>query len=407
VSKSAQSAAAPSPRKAPAWGAVFSMMLGVFGLVTAEFLPASLLTPMARDLGVTEGMAGQAITATAIVALATSLLVATLTRRIDRRIVLLTFSVLLICSNLLVATASNLFFLVLARVLLGVALGGFWTLAAATTMRLVPEALVPRALSILFTGVSAATIFAAPFGSYVGEVAGWRAVFVMAAGLGMLALAVQFATLPRMAPHGLTRLRTLIEVLSRPQIGLAMFAIILVFAGHFAFFTYIRPFLETVSGVGVSGLAAILLGFGLANFLGTILGGFMLERDMRLTLILMPLTMGVLGLILAALGKAPLADAAMVALWGLAFGAVPVAWSTWLTRTVPDEAETGGGLLVAAVQLAIALGAAGGGAIFDTSGAAGVFTAGGGVLLLAALIVVAGVQSRPAEAVVQSGVAGM
>jgi predicted MFS family arabinose efflux permease len=210
-----------------------------------------------------------------------------------------------------------------------------------------------------------------------------------------------------MAPHGLTRLRTLIEVLSRPQIGLAMFAIILVFAGHFAFFTYIRPFLETVSGVGVSGLAAILLGFGLANFLGTILGGFMLERDMRLTLILMPLTMGVLGLILAALGKAPLADAAMVALWGLAFGAVPVAWSTWLTRTVPDEAETGGGLLVAAVQLAIALGAAGGGAIFDTSGAAGVFTAGGGVLLLAALIVVAGVQSRPAEAVVQSGVAGM
>jgi predicted MFS family arabinose efflux permease len=407
VSKSAQSAAAPSPRKAPAWGAVFSMMLGVFGLVTAEFLPASLLTPMARDLGVTEGMAGQAITATAIVALATSLLVATLTRRIDRRIVLLTFSVLLICSNLLVATASNLFFLVLARVLLGVALGGFWTLAAATTMRLVPEALVPRALSILFTGVSAATIFAAPFGSYVGEVAGWRAVFVMAAGLGMLALAVQFATLPHMAPHGLTRLRTLIEVLSRPQIGLAMFAIILVFAGHFAFFTYIRPFLETVSGVGVSGLAAILLGFGLANFLGTILGGFMLERDMRLTLILMPLTMGVLGLILAALGKAPLADAAMVALWGLAFGAVPVAWSTWLTRTVPDEAETGGGLLVAAVQLAIALGAAGGGAIFDTSGAAGVFTAGGGVLLLAALIVVAGVQSRPAEAVVQSGVAGM
>jgi predicted MFS family arabinose efflux permease len=407
VSKSAQSAAAPSPRKAPAWGAVFSMMLGVFGLVTAEFLPASLLTPMARDLGVTEGMAGQAVTATAIVALATSLLVATLTRRIDRRIVLLTFSVLLICSNLLVATASNLFFLVLARVLLGVALGGFWTLAAATTMRLVPEALVPRALSILFTGVSAATIFAAPFGSYVGEVAGWRAVFVMAAGLGMLALAVQFATLPRMAPHGLTRLRTLIEVLSRPQIGLAMFAIILVFAGHFAFFTYIRPFLETVSGVGVSGLAAILLGFGLANFLGTILGGFMLERDMRLTLILMPLTMGVLGLILAALGKAPLADAAMVALWGLAFGAVPVAWSTWLTRTVPDEAETGGGLLVAAVQLAIALGAAGGGAIFDTSGAAGVFTAGGGVLLLAALIVVAGVQSRPAEAVVQSGVAGM
>jgi predicted MFS family arabinose efflux permease len=381
------------------------MMLGVFGLVTAEFLPASLLTPMARDLGVTEGMAGQAVTATAIVALATSLLVATLTRRIDRRIVLLAFSTLLISSNLLVAAAPNLIFLMLARVLLGIALGGFWTMAAATVMKLVPEALVPRAFSILFAGVSAATIFAAPFGSYVGDAAGWRIVFVIAAGLGILALAVQFATLPRMAPHGLTSLRTLIEVVMRPQIGLGMIAILLVFAGHFAFFTYIRPFLETVTGVGVGGMSAILLGFGVANFLGTILGGLMLERDMRLTLVLMPLTMGVVGLVLAAMGSAPLADAAMVALWGLAFGAVPVAWSTWLTRTVPDEAETGGGLIVAAIQLAIAIGAAAGGAIFDTRGAAGVFTAGGLVLLLAALIIVATVRPRPVEVVVRANIA--
>jgi predicted MFS family arabinose efflux permease len=200
-------------------------------------------------------------------------------------------------------------------------------------------------------------------------------------------------------------LRTLIEVVMRPQIGLGMIAILLVFAGHFAFFTYIRPFLETVTGVGVGGMSAILLGFGVANFLGTILGGLMLERDMRLTLVLMPLTMGVVGLVLAAMGSAPLADAAMVALWGLAFGAVPVAWSTWLTRTVPDEAETGGGLIVAAIQLAIAIGAAAGGAIFDTRGAAGVFTAGGLVLLLAALIIVATVRPRPVEVVVRANIA--
>jgi predicted MFS family arabinose efflux permease len=388
----------PAARQAPAWGAVFSMMLGVFGLVTAEFLPASLLTPIARDLGVTEGTAGQAVTATAMVGLATSLLVATVTRRIDRRIILLAFSILLVVSNLLVACAANLTLLLLARVLLGVALGGFWTMAVATTMRLVPEALVPRALSILFSGVSAATIFAAPFGSYVGDVAGWRTVFVMAAGLGVLALIVQFATLPRMAPHGLTRLRTLIEVLRRPRIGLGMVAIVLVFGGHFAFFTYIRPFLETVAHVGVSGMSAILLGFGVANFLGTILGGVMLERDMRLTLLAMPLTIGLIGLALAMIGGAPLADGALIALWGLAFGAVPVAWSTWLSRTVPDEAETGGGLIVAAVQLAIAIGAAAGGAIFDMSGATGVFTAGGLVLLLAAAIVLAGVQPKAIEA---------
>jgi len=390
------SATAASTAETPAWGAIISMMLGVFGLVTAEFLPASLLTPIARDLHVTEGLAGQAVTATAGVALVTSLLVATVTRGLDRRVVLLAFSALLIASNLLVAAAPSLPLLVLGRVLLGVALGGFWTLAAATTMRLAPAAHIPRALSVIFSGVSAATIFAAPFGSYVGDVAGWRAVFLMAAGLGALALAAQFATLPKMAPHGHTRLRTLIDIVRRPQIGLGVLAIILVFTGHFALFTYVRPFLETVAGVGVTGVSAILLGFGLANFLGTLLGGVMLERSLRLTLTVMPLAMGAIGLALAGWGSAPLADAILIALWGLAFGAVPVAWSTWTTRAAPDEAESAGGLLVAAIQLAIATGAATGGLFFDASGARGVFSAGGLVLLAATLIILVGVRSQPA-----------
>jgi predicted MFS family arabinose efflux permease len=386
-------------REEPAWGAVVSMTLGVFGLVTAEFLPASLLTPMAADLQVTEGLAGQAVTATAVVALVTSLLVSTATRRIDRRYVLLAFSILLTVSNLLVAFAPGLPALLLARVVLGVALGGFWTMSAATVMRLVPEALVPRALSLLFSGVSAATVAAAPLGSYFGDIIGWRGVFVIAAGLGLLALAVQFATLPRMAPSGTTRLRTLVDVLARPQVGFGMLAVLLVFTGHFAFFTYIRPFLETVTGVGITGVSGILLGFGIANFLGTFLGGILLERSMRLTMMLMPLTMGVLGLGLGAVGGgAPVANTAMVALWGVAFGAVPVAWSTWLTRTVPDEAESAGGLLVAAVQLAIATGAAAGGAIFDVSGALGVFTGAGFILLVAAAMIVVGMRPRTATA---------
>ncbi|MGM0785510.1 MAG: MFS transporter [Pseudomonadota bacterium] len=382
-------------RAKPAWGAVISMALGVFGLVTAEFLPASLLTPMAADLGITEGMAGQAVTATAAVALLTSLLISTATRRIDRRHVLLGFSALLVASNLMVAFAPNLTVLLLGRVLLGMALGGFWTMSIATMMRLVPEDLVPRGLSIMFSGVSAATIAAAPLGSYFGDLLGWRDVFRMAALLGLLALAVQFMTLPRMAPSGQTRLRTLFDVLMRPRVGLGMLAAALVFTGHFAFFTYIRPFLETVTGVGVTGVATILLGFGVANFVGNYLGGWMVERSLRLTMIAMPLLMGTLGVSLVLLESTPATDAALVALWGLAFGAIPVAWSTWLTRTVPDEAESASGLLVAAINLAIATGAAVGGVIFDLGGALDVFAASGAVLLLAALMVLIGVRTRP------------
>ncbi|PRD44891.1 MFS transporter [Phyllobacterium phragmitis] len=383
-------------REEPAWSAVLSMALGVFGLVTAEFLPASLLTPMAADLGISEGAAGQAVTATAAVALVTSLLIVAATRRIDRRLVLLAFSVLLVVSNLLVAFAPDLPVLLIGRVLLGVAIGGFWTMSAAVIMRLVPKALVPRALSILFSGVSAATVLAAPVGSYLGDLAGWRNVFLIAAALGLLTLIVQFATLPSLASSGSARMRTLVDVLMRPGVGLGMIAIALVFTGHFALFTYIRPFLETVTGVGINAVSGILLGFGIANFLGTYLGGLMLERNMRLTLMGMPLMMGILGLGLASAGSAPLADAAMITLWGLAFGAVPVAWSTWITRTIPDEAETGGGLFVAAVQLAIAMGAAMGGAIFEVSGAAGVFTAGGAILLAATLMIGLGVRARTA-----------
>ena len=139
----------------------------------------------------------------------------------------------------------------------------------------------------------------------------------------------------------------------------------------------------------------MLLGFGVANFVGTSLSGLLLQRSLRMTLLLMPLAMGGIGLVLAGMGTLPWVVAALVALWGMAFGAVPVAWSTWLTRVVPDEAESGGGLIVAAVQLAITVGAAAGGVAFDAGGAQGVF-AGSSVLLLgAALVIVRGARRGP------------
>ncbi len=389
----APSATVPPVGRA-AWSAVYAMALGVFALVTAEFLPASLLTPLAQSLSISEGTAGQAVTVTAAVALVTSLLTAVLTRGIDRRRVLLAFSLLLVASNVLVASATSFTAILLGRVLLGVALGGFWTMSAATAMRLVPPAMVPRALSVIFSGVAVATIAAAPLGSYFGHLIGWRNVFYAAGAIGALSFAAQLATLPSMPPSGTTRLRTLVDVLRRPTVGMGMFATVLVFTGHFAFFTYLRPFLEDVAGVGVNALSAILLGYGVANFLGTPLAGRLLERGLRPMLIAMPALMVALALALAALGPLAAIDAVLVAVWGAAFGGVPVSWTTWVTRTVPDEAESAGGLIVASVQLAIALGAAAGGVVFDARGATGVFVAAAVVLAVAVATIVAGVPVR-------------
>jgi predicted MFS family arabinose efflux permease len=374
------------PEKA-SWPAVFSLTLGVFSLVTAEFLPASLLTPMAASLRISEGLAGQAVTATAMVALVAALLAAVVTRGLDRRHVLMGFSLLLIASNLLVAAAPNLILLLLARVLLGIALGGFWSMATAVAIRLVPTPMVPRALSILFSGVSLATIVAVPLGSYLGGLYGWRSVFLFTTLIGLVTLLCQMTFLPRLASDHVARLATLREVLLRPGMRLGVICCVLVFGGHFALFTYVRPFLETIAGVGANGIALMLLGFGVANFFGTMLAGFLLERSLRLTLTLAPLVIGVVGLGLAVLPVGLAFQALLVAFWGMAFGVVPVGWSTWMVRSAPDETESGGGILVAAVQIAIAVGAALGGAIFSFSGVIGVFAAGGGVLLLTAGIV--------------------
>jgi predicted MFS family arabinose efflux permease len=382
----------------PAWAAVGSMALGVFALVTAEFLPASLLTPIAADFGISEGAAGQTVTATAAFALLSSLLVTAVIRNLDRRILMLGFTILLLISNLIAAFAFNLTMLLVGRVLLGAALGGFWTMSAALAMRLVPEASVPRALSIIFSGVSAATIVAAPVGIYLGHLFGWRSVFLMAAGLSAIPLIAQAATLPRMPAAGSARLGTLVEVLRRPGVAIGMICAMLVFVGHFAFFTYLRPFLEFSTGAGIAMISSVLLGFGVANLFGTVVSGFMLERSLRATLASMPLVMAVICACLATFNSSLGLDLALITLWGFLFGAVPVAWSTWLTRTIPDEAESAGGLLVAAVQLAIMIGAAGGGAIYDFRGATAVFGASSAVLFAAALMALFVVPTRADEA---------
>ncbi|MDH4574086.1 MFS transporter [Salinicola acroporae] len=371
----------------PAWMAVLSLAMGVFGLLTAEYLPASLLTPMAAALEVSESMAGQAVTVTAAVALFAGLLVPRLTRGIDRRTVLLGFTAMMIVSNLLVALSSSLAVLLIMRVFLGVALGGFWSMAAAVAMRLVPAALLPRALSIIFSGIAVGTVVAVPLGSYMGGLYGWHSAFLAAAAVGMTTLVFQWFTLPRMTPTGTARLTTILEVLARQGIGVGMLGCILAHTGHFALFTYIRPFLESTTGVGSDALALMLLGFGVANFMGTLLTGWLMERSLRGALILMPLLVGISALALVLLPSSIVSQALLVAFWGMAFGGVPVAWSNWVAQAVPDQTESAGGMVVASVQSSIAVGAAAGGAMFSVSGIIGVFVVGAVVMLLASLLI--------------------
>ncbi|PPE68066.1 MFS transporter [Caldimonas caldifontis] len=353
------------------WPAIASLALGVFGLVTAEFLPASLLTPMAADLGVSDGAAGQAVTATALVGAVAAPTLPLLTRRFDRRTVLLVLTALLVASNVMAATADSLSLLLVARVMLGVALGGFWAMAAALAMRLVPERLFARAMAVILTGVSVATVCAAPIGAWMGDLWGWRSAFVAAGVVSLLTLAAQLLTVPALPPRDNPDLRVLGRLLTRPAVRVALLAVLLVISGHFAGFTYIRPLMEQVTQLSVGAITAVLLGYGVGGFFGNFAGGFLAERSERLAIVSGGTLIALLAATLLLAGQSPAATAVAVALWGFAFGAFPVGFQTWIVRAAPDHTEGASGLLVAAFQIAIASGAIGGGLLVDHIGALG------------------------------------
>jgi predicted MFS family arabinose efflux permease len=350
------------------WGAVSALTLGVFALVTAEFLPASVLTPLARDLGVSVGAAGQAVTATAVVGALSAPLTPVLTGRFDRRHVMWALMALLCLSNILTIFATDLPTLLAARILLGASLGGFWSMAAALAMRLVPPASMPRAMSLIFTGVSVATVSAAPVGAYVSDTLGWRAAFVIASVVGGVALLAQLATLPRLAPTSVPRLAGLLEVGRRPAVATALLGVLLVISGHFAGFTYVRPVLEQIAHLDVKAISLTLLAFGVAGFFGNLAGAALVGRDPRLAVLCGSVLIAVAALAVVTLGHFGVVTAIALALWGFAFAMLPVGFQSWATSAAPDQAELAGGLLTSTFQVAIAAGAVFGGVLVDRLG---------------------------------------
>jgi len=364
---------------------VWALSLGVASLSTAEMLPMSLLTPMAGSLAISVGMAGQAITASAVVAIITSLVIAPLIRGVDRRRVLLWLSAAQILSNLAVALAPSVLPLLVARLVLGIAVGGFWGLSASLALRLVPKPDLAKALSIIFGGGAVATVAAAPLGAFLGAHIGWRGVFVAAAGLALAAFVGQAATLPAMPVTVTTSLTGLWQTLRLPQIAAGMLGVMLLFGGRQMFATYLRPFLEHVTRFAVTGVSVTLLVLGVASFAGTAAAAPLLQRNLRLTLAILAGVQAMLAVLFVALGTIPAGVLVITALWGIAAGMVPVGWSTWLTRTIPDRAESGGGILVAAIQGSMMIGALAGGVIIDTAGITAPVTASAAVLALGAI----------------------
>lgn len=368
-----------------AWSGVFAMTLCVFVLIASEFMPVSLLTPLAADLHVSEGMAGYGIAISGAFAVLTSLSISTVAGSMDRKTLLLLLTGLMGVSGLIVGLSSNYEIFMVGRALIGVVIGGFWSMSAAVAMRLVPPDSVPKAMAIVNGGNALATVVAAPLGSYLGGVIGWRGTFLCLVPLTLVAMVWQWVSLPSMkaGPRAAANASAL-GLLKRPLVALGMSAVGIFFMGQFMLFTFVRPFLETVTGVDVRMLSIMLLVLGIAGFAGTLLIGGFVKAGLYRTLCVIPLIMAAIALALIVLGKSMPATFVLLGFWGLVATAAPVGWWAWLARSLPHDAEAGGGLMVAAVQLSIALGSTIGGMLFDGIGYYATFMGSAALLLIAA-----------------------
>ncbi|QYI95997.1 MFS transporter [Curtobacterium flaccumfaciens pv. flaccumfaciens] len=384
------------------WLSVTSVALGSFVLVLSEFLPIGLLPAIADDLDVGIGTAGLMVVATGLVGAVAAPVVTVLTSRLDRRVVLVSLTVLLVIADGLAAIAPSFWVLLIARMLLGVGIGGFWAIGAGIAGRLVRPELTIRATSLITAGVSVATVVSLPLGALVSSLASWRLGFVIGGALGLVALVLQLAMLPRIPAQQRVRFATLGSLLRVPRARVGLIAAAFVFAAQFAAYTYIAPYLQQLVGVGPDTVTIALLVFGVAGIIGNFAAGFTLDRSVLGTIGASKFVLAAAVVLLPLLAHSVVGVFVLLVVWGLVWGALPLGMQTWMSTASPAGSETGLALFVTTIQLALAAGSVLGGAAVSSFGLAADFWLAGGVAIVGAVVLVAmGLRKSSAVPVVE------
>ncbi|MFJ8051048.1 MFS transporter [Streptomyces luteogriseus] len=367
------------------WAAVVAVALGIFAIVTTEILPIGLLTSIGADFTVSDGVAGLMMTMPGFLAAVAAPLVTTATARFDRRLMLCAFTLLLAVANFLAAAAPGYGLVLVSRVLVGITIGGFWSIGAGLAERLVPPESAGRATAVIFSAVPLGSVLGVPAGTLIGDLAGWRTGFTVMGILTAGVLVMLLRLVPPLPPVRATRPSVLSALLRTTGIRLALLLTFLVVLAHFGAYTYVTPFLERVTHAGGGTITAFLLLYGAAGILGNWLGGAWVVRRPRTVLGVAAGLIAAATLLLPALGSWDAGAVTLLLVWGVAYGAVPVASQTWFSRAAPDAPEAASVLFTASFQATISTGALLGGVALDRTSPSAVMLLGGCTALLAVL----------------------
>ncbi|RBM16964.1 MFS transporter [Prauserella sp. PE36] len=255
--------------------AVYVLGLSVFSLGTSEFMVAGLLKMISEDLGVSIAEAGLLVSAFAGGMLVGAPLVAVTTLRISRKLIMIAMLVIFAASHFVGAVAPTYEVLFATRVLSALGCAGFWAVAAASAIMLVPPHRRGRAMAVIVGGLTTANVLGVPAGTFVGGHGGWRLAFLCVGLLSVLALVgVIVLVPPESGTSNMTvRLRTELDAYRNPRLWLAVAIIVLTAATTIATFSYLSPILTEVSGLPDGWLPGVLSLFGLGSLAGVLIGG--------------------------------------------------------------------------------------------------------------------------------------
>ncbi|WP_115562490.1 MFS transporter [Xanthomonas arboricola] len=348
--------------------ALLALTIGAFGIGTTEFVIMGLLQQVATDLDVSLTAAGLLISGYALGVSIGAPVLTLLSARWPRKAVLVSLMVVFTLGNLACALAPDYASLMVARVLTSLAHGTFFGVGAVVATSLVPPERRASAISLMFAGLTVATLLGVPAGAWLGLQLGWRATFWAVTVIGVLATAAVALWVPAAAGAAApVSWRQEVAVLRRGQVLLALAMTVLGYAGVFAVFTYIQPLLVQVTGFAQAAVSPVLLVFGVGMIVGNLLGGRLADR--RATAALLG-TLAALVAVLATMGLALHNKTAMVVVVGL-LGVAAFATVAPLQLRVLEHARGAGqnlasSLNIAAFNLGNALGAWLGGVVIAT-----------------------------------------